>query len=155
MINQVLIPLDGSHSAEIALAAIKQVLRTDGRVFLMTALSVPPQQAEKVPHNHDGNIAAYMQRIAKNLQLQGYHVEVEIVQGHPAEVILKLAEEHLVDMIIMSTHGRSGLSRVLFGSVTLKVLENALMPVLVVPNRERAEARDKAENTAIDPGLAI
>lgn len=155
MINQVLIPLDGSHSAEIALSAVKQVLRSDGRIFLLTAISVPPQQADKVPHNNDGSIAHYMQRIAKNLQLQGYHVEVEMVQGHPAEVILKTAEEHLVDMVIMSTHGRSGLSRVLFGSVTLKVLENALMPVLVVPNRERQEAREKVENTAIDPGLAI
>ena len=58
-------------------------------------------------------------------------------------------------MIVMSTHGRSGLSRVLFGSVTLKVLENALMPVLVVPNRERVEVAEKVEATAADPGLAL
>ncbi len=155
MINQILIPLDGSQSAEKALSAVKQVLRTDGRIFLVTAVSVAPQHADQVQHGNDGNIQAYMSRVGKNLQLKGYQVEVEIVQGHPAEVILKLAEEHMVDMIVMSTHGRSGLSRVLFGSVTLKVLENALMPVLVVPNRERVEVTEKVESTAADPGLAL
>jgi nucleotide-binding universal stress UspA family protein len=94
-----------------------------------------------------------MDRMAHNLRLHGYQVEIEIAHGEPADVILYVAEEKRVDMIIMSTHGRSGLSRVLFGSVTLKVLSAALMPVLIVPNREREEVTDSAL-PATDPGLA-
>ena len=89
MINQILIPLDGSQSAEKALSAVKQVLRSDGLIYLVTAITVAPKLADQVQHGSDGNIQAYMSRIGKNLQLKGYQVEVEIVQGHPAEVILK------------------------------------------------------------------
>ena len=56
-------------------------------------------------------------------------------------------------MVVMSTHGRSGLSRFLFGSITLKVLQAGTIPVLVIPNREREEvpALDHDHEAGVSP----
>jgi nucleotide-binding universal stress UspA family protein len=164
MISHALIPLDGSPLAEKALVAARQVLKSDGRFTLVTAIS-PSHLPQFGPRDEtaDNNVLLdstgmrardYMDRMAHNLRLHGYQVEIEILHGEPADVILRVAEEKRADMIVMSTHGRSGLSRVLFGSVTLKVLGAALMPVLIVPNREREEVPD-TPLPSTDPGLAI
>jgi nucleotide-binding universal stress UspA family protein len=57
---------------------------------------------------------------------------LELRKGNPALEILKAAEEKAVDLIAMTTHGRSGPSRWVFGSVTAKVLRSASVPLLVV-----------------------
>lgn len=56
----------------------------------------------------------------------------EILLGQPADQIGKIAEEYSADMIIMASHGRSILGRVIYGSVTSKVLANTTIPVLVI-----------------------
>ena len=56
----------------------------------------------------------------------------KIVTGYPAEEIIKLAESENVDLIVMGTHGRSGIDRILFGSVAEKVVKNASKPVLTI-----------------------
>lgn len=156
MINRVLVPLDGSQLAEKALPVTRQVVKAGGEIILLTAahdaapsINLDPdapvltENAAYVqstpPRAHD-----YLEHIGKNLQLNGYQVSIEVMGGEPADLIIAVAEQRRVDMIIMSTHGRSGLSRVLFGSITLKVLETASMPVLVVPNREREESPEEA-----------
>ncbi|TAN46860.1 MAG: universal stress protein, partial [Candidatus Methanoperedens sp.] len=59
-------------------------------------------------------------------------VEKWIVKGHPAEEILKLADEQSVDMIVMGTLGRSGIEKFVLGSVADKVIRNSRIPVLTV-----------------------
>jgi nucleotide-binding universal stress UspA family protein len=54
------------------------------------------------------------------------------MQGHPAEQIMKLAEEQSVDLIVMGTLGRSGIEKFLLGSVADKVIRNSRIPVLTV-----------------------
>lgn len=163
MIHHVLIPLDGSQLAETALPVARQILKPNGHITLVTALtsrhvtsfddtaSFAEQDATFVestlPRAHN-----YMDRIASDLKLRGYEVNIEIVPGHPADVILHMAEKLRADMVVMSTHGRSGLSRVLFGSITLKVLGESHVPVLVVPNRQREE--DPETETNLGPSLA-
>lgn len=161
MINRVLVPLDGSQLAEKALPVARQVVQSGGEIILMTAAhdAVPlinldpdaPAASEDAAYVQSAAPRAqeYLEHTGKNLQLQGYQVSIEVVGGEPPEAIVQVAEQRRVEMIIMSTHGRSGLSRVLFGSITLKVLETASMPVLVVPNREREEASE----TVIAPDL--
>ena len=70
--------------------------------------------------------------------------------GDPASVIVDTAGQLHVDAIVMSTHGRSGISRWIFGSVTNKVLGMAECPVLVVPseNRIRVVPPEKASSAA-------
>ena len=171
MIRYVLIPLDGSQFAEKALPIARQVLETGGHITLMTAL--PGQSSQiyyptdetmdevedhtEVLHAAKPQAQDYMERIAQKLRLQGYVVDIHIVVGDPAAAIVQTAEGLRTDMIVISTHGRSGLSRFLFGSVTLKVLSESAIPVLVVPSREREEAEEPAPASAPDtgPSLAI
>jgi nucleotide-binding universal stress UspA family protein len=156
MIKRVLIPLDGSQLAEKALPIARQVVQSGGEIILMTAAhdAVPlinldpdsPAASEDAAYVQSAAPRAqeYLEHIGRNLQLNGYQVSIEVVGGEPADAIIAVAEQNRVEMVIMSTHGRSGLSRVLFGSITLKVLETASMPVLVVPNREREEVSEPA-----------
>ena len=62
----------------------------------------------------------------------GVQAEGRVVTGYAAEEILALAEEEKVDMIVMGTHGRRGIDRILFGSVAEKVVKIAECPVLTV-----------------------
>lgn len=154
MINRVLVPLDGSQLAEKALPIARQVVQSGGEIILMTAANdaVPlinldpdtPAASEDAVYIQSSmpRVQEYLEHTGRKLQLNGYQVSIEVVAAEPAEAIVQIAEQRRVDMVIMSTHGRSGLSRVLFGSITLKVLEIASMPVLVVPNREREETAD-------------
>ncbi len=61
--------------------------------------------------------------------------EVEVALGHPADTIVRVAQERGVDLIVMSTHGRTGLQHVLLGSVAEKVVRLAPCPVLTVKHR--------------------
>ncbi|MFZ3166911.1 MAG: universal stress protein [Candidatus Methanoperedens sp.] len=77
-----------------------------------------------------GNTAIkYIEKLAKK---EGIHTERWIVEGNPAEEIVRLAEEQLVDLIIMGTLGSSGISRFLLGSVADKVIRTSSIPVLTV-----------------------
>ncbi len=166
MINHVLVPLDGSQLAEKALPIARQVLRSGGQITLLSAVhdmdmtlvdlgESGPETSEAFANvqNSMKRTQEYLEHIGKNLQLQGYQVAIEVAGGEPAEAIIQQAERLRVDMVIMSTHGRSGLSRLLFGSITLKVLEASAIPVLVVPNRERIETTQPEINpeTGISP----
>ncbi len=68
---------------------------------------------------------------------KGRHLvaEVRIVDGHPAAAILKEAKAVKADMIVMGTHGRTGISELLLGSVAHKVVQQSALPVLLVPLR--------------------
>ncbi|MBI3757057.1 MAG: universal stress protein [Deltaproteobacteria bacterium] len=92
----------------------------------------PPRSAQPFwDHAHrvaHGKLAALRQ------QFLGAHAQVEIIvrEGPAAEDILNTAEKRAVDLIVMSTHGRSGVRRLLLGSITEKVARSALCPVLAV-----------------------
>ena len=71
----------------------------------------------------------YIEEIAKN---EGLDIKKWIVQGHPAEEILKLAQDQYIDLIVMGTLGRGGIEKFLLGSVADKVIRNSRVPVLTV-----------------------
>ena len=138
MFNHILIPLDGSPLAEQALDYIPHVLRPSGKVTLLmanpAALAEPPSDDGSEPA---GDAPAYLEHIAQGLKLKGFDTQVEMRDGDPVDLIVNLAITLGVDIIVMGSHTRSGLERVLFGSVSAKVLENAPCPVLFVPDRVR------------------
>ncbi len=81
-------------------------------------------------YRHEGDEAIkYVVDLAKN---EGIDVQKWIVEGHPAEEILKLAKEQAADLIVMGTLGRSGIEKFLLGSVADKVIRNSSIPVLIV-----------------------
>ena len=81
----------------------------------------------------------YLDKVGEGLRSKGAIVKTKVCTGHAADEINKTADEINADLVAMSTHGRSGLSRLAFGSVTDKVLRAGNRPVLVVRVPEETE----------------
>jgi nucleotide-binding universal stress UspA family protein len=153
MLDHILIPLDGSKLAEEAVAYGKQILPKGGKITLITALHVSESwmygvdplvvsaEYRRSIDQMEQSAKAYLQRIAVGLEADGFQVATLLEYGPPAPVILNYAIDANVDAIVMSTHGRSGISRWLFGSVTNKVLSEAPCPVFVVPSKAAEQSR--------------
>ncbi|MDX1600437.1 MAG: universal stress protein [Anaerolineales bacterium] len=146
MFETVLVPLDGSKLAERALVPAIQLVKANKgdllivRVPTQMPLAPPAQgfigaellwteQAEDIGHTE---AATYLDSIRSEVESQGVAVRTELIGGDPASVIAGVADQRAVDLIVMCTHGRSGFSRWVLGSVTEKVLRMAPAPVMVV-----------------------
>jgi nucleotide-binding universal stress UspA family protein len=79
---------------------------------------------------------AYLRTIEKRLKDKGLTVESHLQQGNEAQLILEHSNQKDIDLIAMSTHGRSGVSRWLLGSVAEKVVRHATKPMLLVRSAE-------------------
>jgi len=163
MLHHVLVPLDGSKLAEKSIGPAKHILREHGHITLATVIQAPKPPVYAYPSadvvheiQEDSEYMTravpqaqhYLESIARNLRVNGYKVNIEILSGDPASAIIELAEKIHPDVIVMSTHGRSGLSRFLFGSVTTKVLSTTAYPVLVIPNRQQAAETTKQSSSS-------
>jgi nucleotide-binding universal stress UspA family protein len=149
MHNHVLVPLDGSGLAEEALQPAKQLVRPNGKFTLVSAVNVLQPwdysfYRPVVPEDYRNladpvllNTKAYLEQVTKALLEEDYQVDTVAEFGDAATIILETAISRKVDVIVMSTHGRSGFSRWLLGSVTGKVLSAAPCPVYVIPDKRR------------------
>ena len=148
MFNHVLVPLDGSELSEKALATARQVLAPEGILTLLSVIDLPSINRVQFdvpiklnPDKQDDevgiarkNVQAYLRRIVTMQHLPPtVNTHLKVCVGDPGSLIMAMARALQVDAIVMSTHGRSGLSRWVFGSVTQRVLGSALCPVVVVP----------------------
>ena len=151
MYSRILVPLDGSELAECALEhvrAIAQGLQVD-KVVLLRVLE--PHLSLLTPHDDtavrrareaadklEADARGYLNKVAGNLKKDGLPVETElVVNGEPAAKIIESAKEDEATLIIISTHGRSGVSSWLFGSVAERVVRHSPVPVLMVVARSR------------------
>ncbi len=133
MPQKILVPLDGSELADRMLATVRGLLlRQDAEVTLLHVLRRLPQ----ADYRDAGDLTAeeaklHLERLQRGLTEQGARVRVAFMGGHAAEEIIKFAEALRPSMIAMSTHGRTGLTRVLRGSVAEDVLRRSPFPVLL------------------------
>jgi nucleotide-binding universal stress UspA family protein len=94
--------------------------------------------AETVQAEHTAQ--EYLDAVADRLRVEGFHVSTHLSRLNAADAIVEFAEHHNVDLIAIATHGRSGVSRWVFGSVTQKVMQAAPAPMLVVrPHTHQVE----------------
>jgi nucleotide-binding universal stress UspA family protein len=121
--TNVLVPLDGSELAERALPALELLHRAGAeRVWLVRVLDQQDDEADA---------SEYLATLASRLRGGGVVVETIVARGEPAEAILTQARQVQADVLVMATHGRSGLGRMLYGSVAGSVLERTPVPVLL------------------------
>lgn len=137
--RRILVPLDGSTTSEAVLAHAKTLARADGSEIVLLQVVNEGGEIFNDPSiaADDLNAAAveeksYMTDMQAKLKSEGVNASVEMRQGPIAETILEVATEMKVDMIAMSTHGRSGLQKLLMGSVTEWMIKNSPVPVLVI-----------------------
>jgi nucleotide-binding universal stress UspA family protein len=135
----VLVALDGSPLAERALPFARAIAR-GARARLVLVRAVPLSPAAPGPGSAGaaqrararGEAAAYLERIAPLVTGHGA-VEAAVLEGEPAAAILAHGRARGADLLVLATHGRSGLGRWLYGSVADAVLRQAATPVLLVP----------------------
>jgi nucleotide-binding universal stress UspA family protein len=138
MFGLILVPLDGSPLAESVLIQVRRLLaRQDAELLLLRVVTLPPSVEAEAGQPLDilwSHAVEYLRNVSAQLAVQGLRVRCKVVEGFPANQILEIARKEKASLIAMSTHGRTGLSRWAFGSVTEKVLRASPVPVLAVPS---------------------
>jgi nucleotide-binding universal stress UspA family protein len=145
MYQKILAPLDGSEFSECSLEHVKAIATGCQVPEVIILRIVEPIHSSDVAAYVEAGIdttllmkdvqqsaEAYVSRIAETLNESGIPAKGVVITGWAADTIMKYAEENGVDLIIMSTHGRSGISRWVMGSITDKVVRNSRIPVLSV-----------------------
>jgi nucleotide-binding universal stress UspA family protein len=146
MYKKVLVPLDGSELAECVLPHLETIAGGCGLQNVILLRVVEPfypmvgYVGEEVGMidinriNKDAKTAAenYLRQLAEKVNYKGVKIKWEVVMGGEAESIADYARKNEVDLIIIATHGRSGVSRWVMGSVADKVLRSSCVPVLMI-----------------------
>ena len=147
MFHRILVPLDGSELAERALEPAMRLAKQFGGEITLLRVVVPepvlvalpglsprPYDVYDAELRHDQEDAeAYLSGLKLQWHDAGVATHTEVLSGTPAEMIVDVAQERAADLIVMSTHGRSGVSRLLYGSVAEAVLRGAHLPILLIP----------------------
>ena len=148
MYERILVPLDGSKVGEAALPYVEELvsklspeLKVEITLFQVVSsthwvvageASAPVSYTEKELELIKQKVIDYLDKAGEGLRSKRAIVKTKVGIGSAAEEIIKTADEINANWIAMSTHGRSGLSRWAFGSVTDKVLRGGNKPMLVV-----------------------
>jgi nucleotide-binding universal stress UspA family protein len=148
MYNRILLPLDGSPLAELALphaAALAEHFQAELILFkvlvpLGSSLNLPPRAVKKAEAATREMAKDYLVRVAACVQEKEIPIKIVAVDGRPHEEIVRYAEAEQVDVVVMCTRGHSGVSRWLMGSVADRVARSVNVPVLLV--RAPKEPRD-------------
>lgn len=136
MLNTIVVALESSDLGDRVIEAVQQLQLSPGvKIILAHVISTsdleiaadrPQSEAESTPYRHiEKQLQAYQAKLP-------FQSEVEIVTGDPAEEIIRLANIYHADLIAIGTRGLTGVKRILQGSVSSQVVENASCSVLVV-----------------------
>jgi nucleotide-binding universal stress UspA family protein len=132
MYGTLLVPLDGSESAEAALPnALRFARGADSEIVLVRAEGSSLLEAPVIEPAFLEQATAYVERVARRLAAEGARVRSVVRAGSPARVIQDVAEEQGASLIAMSTHGRTGLAYLAMGSVAELVMRSSPIPVLL------------------------
>ncbi|MFW6041003.1 MAG: universal stress protein [Thermoplasmatota archaeon] len=136
--NKILIPTDGSEANDVAVEnglSLARLLGAKATIFFVVDTStfkgIPPDEmitdvTSRMETIGDKVLGEIMDRAEE----MGVDAEKSIVMGHPAEEIIEESKNH--DLVVIGTHGRSGLSKLLLGSTAEKVLRHSKCPVMLI-----------------------
>lgn len=148
--NKILVTLDGSELAESAIEYARNAAAPNAQITLLTVMEedwaaslamagvmghTAPIPANPRNSNDPEALAAsrrYLDEVAEPLTRKGLNIKSEVHNGSVVEVIKAVAEQGY-DLLVMATHGRTGIGKVILGSVVSDVLPIAPCPVLVIP----------------------
>jgi nucleotide-binding universal stress UspA family protein len=149
-LKKLLLPLDGSPFSERPIPFIQQLTKDSRTEIFLTLVCEPPLVPSYGDHpinptweKHRDEVwieakkqaAEYLKKMAAGLQKQGMKVKSQVIPGElgrVAETILQLAEKDKVDLIAMATHGRSAVSRWVYGGIASRIVEQSVQPVLLI-----------------------
>lgn len=143
MYKKVLVPLDGSELAECSLSHVQNLANHEA-IGEVTFLNVVLTNFDWYQIEEGFDYSAFRNNLLKHSQQylagiqsrlapEGINIKTESVEGSvPAQVIADYSKNNGIDMIVMSTHGRTGMRNLMFGSVALSVLHESHVPVLLI-----------------------
>lgn len=152
--KHILVTLDGSDLAETALKVAMKIADADTHIHLLSVmeedwaatLAVAGVMGDPIPLASDPRLAydpraihiqhEYLDRVAARISTPERMVTSQVEPGSVVDIVVNTARERGCDLIVMATHGRTGLTRAILGSVTADVLPKAPCPVLVVPPQQ-------------------
>jgi nucleotide-binding universal stress UspA family protein len=149
MYSKIMVPLDGSELAECALPHVEAITtgcKITNVVFVrvLEPMQLParlPAQGElgfqekdrrEIAEQRKKNAEAYLEKILQKTALEGAVPSYEILEGNVAETLANWAEQKSVDLIIIASHGRSGVGRWVMGSVADRLLRSVCVPIMMI-----------------------
>ena len=149
-LKKLLLPLDGSPFSESPIPSIEQLTKGTGAEIVLTLVCEPPLVPSYGDHpinpaweKHRDTLWAeakqqaseYLKKMETRLEKQGMKVKSQVIPGElgrVAETIIQAAQKENVDLITMATHGRSAVSRWVYGGVANRIVEQSVQPVLLI-----------------------
>ncbi len=139
--ERILVAVDGSAFSELA---VDQAISLGGicnsEIFVVSVVDLFPEQIAVAPalvEKMSKDVRQHLDEAKEKVDEANMPCETIVhIGGNPHEFIIQEAKDKEIDLIVMGTHGRSGIKRVLLGSVAQNVIGHAPCPVLVVPNVE-------------------
>jgi nucleotide-binding universal stress UspA family protein len=139
MMKRILVPLDGSSLAEAVLPQVQELAKALGAELFLVRAAVAHVFPGADPSEEEIDVVRkaeeYVTEVAGRLRDAGIPIHTAVRYGEAAEEILEHIRDNAVDLVAMSTHGRSGLSRLVLGSVAEQVVRHAPVPVLLMRAR--------------------
>jgi nucleotide-binding universal stress UspA family protein len=145
MLKTILVPLDGSERAEYVLPlAARLIQNTGGRLVLLRVVNIatdywPTTYPLIMQAAIDGELeeaTTYLERVAAEAPLAGLEVVTTTRHGTATPVILATATEYNADLILICSHGRTGMAHVIMGSIAEKIARHSVIPVLIIREKE-------------------
>jgi nucleotide-binding universal stress UspA family protein len=156
---RILVPLDGSEFGEAAVPVATELARALNGTLVLTEVvwlgaPEPPGSVRPTVEQQLDDARVYLERLAARLRSQGVKATTELEVGFSVvDHLLEVARRVDADLIALSTHGRTGLVGILFGSVTLGLLRRSDLPLLVVrPELMARREPEKVEAAAAPAG---
>ncbi len=144
MYRKILVPLDGSKLAECALDQVKMMAKESfvGEVTLLSVVKIDTPYSELYGKNFDVNLIRkaffdsarkYLADLETRLGAEGVKVKTEVIEAdRPAPAITDYAQKNSIEMIVIATHGYTGMKKLMLGSVALSVVHHSHVPVLLI-----------------------
>ena len=145
MYQKIMVPLDGSELAECVLPHVEAIskgcdVKNVTLVRVVEPLELPPQtwiaftegESQQIESGRKSEAEEYLKKVEKQLQESAIRVGSAVLFGKAAESVAEYATQNGVDLIVIATHGRSGISHWYWGSVAERILRSACVPVFMV-----------------------
>ncbi len=147
----ILLPLDGTPLAEAAIPIAQQFAQNTGAtIFLIRIVKLSHEQQDNQTSTEEESATMhYLERIQLQLKLANVPSRYQIATDNPAEAIIRTMHTEDVDLIVMSTHGRSGVDRIIHGSVTSQIIGSTICPVLLIRGIVPVEAYEPSANLSM------
>jgi nucleotide-binding universal stress UspA family protein len=177
LLDRIIVPLDGSAVAEMILPDVRRILRLAGSEIILIRSEFPVLADVYPSVVHDTALEdakTYLQNVADRLSEEGVRTRTIVDFGPAAEFVLRIARQERATLIALATHGRTGATRALMGSVAEQIIRKSAVPVVAFrslpagpaesfPTGERRQVRnillplDRSERAirALDPAADL